>query len=231
MSEVLVRQWYNGVVDGPGSEELAVVALRIPLPKPFADVLERTQRQETEALDWESVRQEWEATLATHDSLHLQFDDSIEKVLRVRSTDPRTGLLESEPLWRLLWANLLLWASVRGIVDGLGQAPIRSWVIKEVEARYQRIIVQTQMLLVAFPQLAFPGGPEIYAALCNHGSVEWMTPEVVGSLEQLRAEVLTIRISPLAHLRAMWNLWWSAVRHPLSETTIDLSTGRVLSRA
>lgn len=40
----------------------------------------------------------------------------------------------------------------------------------------------------------------------------------------------TLRISPLAYLRAMFNLWWSAIRHPLSETTIDLSTGRVLYR-
>ncbi|MBY0458973.1 MAG: hypothetical protein K2V38_16675 [Gemmataceae bacterium] len=43
--------------------------------------------------------------------------------------------------------------------------------------------------------------------------------------------VLTVRITPLAYLRAMWNLFWSAIRYPFSETTIDLSTGRVLYRA
>lgn len=42
--------------------------------------------------------------------------------------------------------------------------------------------------------------------------------------------VWTVRIPPLAYLRAMVNLFWSAIRHPLSETTIDLSTGRVLYR-
>lgn len=42
--------------------------------------------------------------------------------------------------------------------------------------------------------------------------------------------VWTVRIPPLAYLRAMANLFWSAVRHPWSETTIDLSTGRVLYR-
>jgi hypothetical protein len=46
----------------------------------------------------------------------------------------------------------------------------------------------------------------------------------------LEATVWTVRISPLAYLRAMGNLFWSAIRHPLSETTIDLSTGRVLYR-
>jgi hypothetical protein len=48
--------------------------------------------------------------------------------------------------------------------------------------------------------------------------------------DHLAAEVWTVRISPFAYLRAMWNLFWSAIRHPLSETTIDLSTGRVLYR-
>src|SRR5262249_17884970 len=38
----------------------------------------------------------------------------------------------------------------------------------------------------------------------------------------------TIRIAPLAYLRAMWTLFWSAVRHPLSDTIIELKTGRVL---
>lgn len=41
----------------------------------------------------------------------------------------------------------------------------------------------------------------------------------------------TVRIPPLAYLRAMANLFWSCLRHPLSEATIDLSTGRVLYRS
>lgn len=48
--------------------------------------------------------------------------------------------------------------------------------------------------------------------------------------DHLARNVWTVRIPPLAYLRAMWSLWWSAIRHPLSETTIDLSTGRVLYR-
>lgn len=47
---------------------------------------------------------------------------------------------------------------------------------------------------------------------------------------ELESEVWTVRISPRAYLRAVANLFWSAIRHPLSETTIDLSTGRVLYR-
>ncbi|HEY1191977.1 MAG TPA: hypothetical protein VGE74_30385, partial [Gemmata sp.] len=46
----------------------------------------------------------------------------------------------------------------------------------------------------------------------------------------LEPTVWAVRIPPLAHLRAMFNLFWSAIRHPFSETTIDLSTGRVLYR-
>lgn len=48
--------------------------------------------------------------------------------------------------------------------------------------------------------------------------------------ESIRDQVFTVRIPLWAYLRSMWNLFWSAVRHPLSETTIDLSTGRVLYR-
>jgi len=29
----------------------------------------------------------------------------------------------------------------------------------------------------------------------------------------------------------MWNLFWSGIRHPWRETTIDLTTGRVLYRS
>ncbi len=43
--------------------------------------------------------------------------------------------------------------------------------------------------------------------------------------------VWTVRVSPAAYLRAVWSLLWSAIRHPLSDTTIDLCTGRVLRRS
>jgi hypothetical protein len=46
--------------------------------------------------------------------------------------------------------------------------------------------------------------------------------------DDIREVVWTIRISPLAYLRAMWNLFWSSTRHPFSETVIELKTGRVL---
>jgi hypothetical protein len=48
--------------------------------------------------------------------------------------------------------------------------------------------------------------------------------------EVLAEWVWRVRIPPSAYLRACATLFWNAVRHPLSETTIDLSTGRVLYR-
>lgn len=53
------------------------------------------------------------------------------------------------------------------------------------------------------------------------GMIGWADPPAGG---------YGFRIAPLAYLRAMGNLFWSAIRHPLSNTTIDLSTGRVLYR-
>ncbi len=38
-----------------------------------------------------------------------------------------------------------------------------------------------------------------------------------------------IRISPLAFLRSMFALLWTAFRHPLSTTYIDVTTGDILA--
>ena len=40
-----------------------------------------------------------------------------------------------------------------------------------------------------------------------------------------------VRIPPLAFLRAMAAIAWSAFRHPFSTTVIDLSTGKVVREA
>lgn len=48
--------------------------------------------------------------------------------------------------------------------------------------------------------------------------------------DDLRLVVWTVRIPWWAYLRSMWTMYWSAILHPLSETTIELSTGRVLYR-
>lgn len=48
--------------------------------------------------------------------------------------------------------------------------------------------------------------------------------------DDLAELVWTVRVSPQAYLRTMWSLFWSAIRHPLSDTTIDVSTGKVLYR-
>lgn len=53
--------------------------------------------------------------------------------------------------------------------------------------------------------------------------VELETPDEIFEV------VWTITISPGAYLRSMWNLFWSSIRHPLSETTIELRTGRILA--
>ena len=53
--------------------------------------------------------------------------------------------------------------------------------------------------------------------------IELLTPQVLSL-------ALTVRTPWWAYLRSMWNMLWSAILHPLSDTTIDLSTGRVLYR-
>jgi hypothetical protein len=51
-------------------------------------------------------------------------------------------------------------------------------------------------------------------------------PELPGEPEPLTP----VFISPLALLRSMLAILWSALRHPFSTTTIDLATGKVIAR-
>jgi tetrahydrodipicolinate N-succinyltransferase len=37
-----------------------------------------------------------------------------------------------------------------------------------------------------------------------------------------------VRISPGAYLRTMAQIAWNAIRHPMSTTTIDMETGKVV---
>ena len=67
------------------------------------------------------------------------------------------------------------------------------------------------------------------AELMRTMAVVWQELEL-DTADDLFEAVWTFRIPPLAYLRAMWNLFWSSILHPLSETTIELKTGRVLRR-
>jgi hypothetical protein len=90
---------------------------------------------------------------------------------------------------------------------GTADATLARQFVGRAEATLDRLVELVRAVLVSRPDVALPFSP--------------------------RAErrVFTVRVSPLAYLRAMWNLFWSAIRHPFSETTIDLSTGRVLYRS
>ena len=37
-----------------------------------------------------------------------------------------------------------------------------------------------------------------------------------------------VRISPIAYLRTMFNIAWSAFRYPTTTTVIDLGTGKIV---
>ncbi|HEV3385976.1 MAG TPA: hypothetical protein VG097_14250, partial [Gemmata sp.] len=67
---------------------------------------------------------------------------------------------------------------------------------------------------------------ERLAELIRTIAVVWQDLELTVP-DEIADSVWTIRISPLAYLRAMWNLFWSSVRHPFTLTTIELNTGRI----
>ena len=41
-------------------------------------------------------------------------------------------------------------------------------------------------------------------------------------------EPIIVHVSAFAFLRTMWSLLWTAFRHPLTTTHIDVATGKVL---
>jgi hypothetical protein len=88
----------------------------------------------------------------------------------------------------------------------LAGRPDRADAIARLDAEREDVIDVMRCMLIEYP--------------------DWTLPVP----DHLLAAVFTVRVSWRAYLLAMWNLLWSAVRHPRSEATIDLGTGRVLYR-
>jgi hypothetical protein len=68
---------------------------------------------------------------------------------------------------------------------------------------------------------------EQLAELMRTMAVVWEELELE-TPDDIYETVWTFYVPPLAYLRAMWNLFWSSIRHPLSDTVIELKTGRIL---
>ncbi|MBX9581604.1 MAG: hypothetical protein K2X87_14985 [Gemmataceae bacterium] len=161
------------------------------------------------------------------DDLEAVFDEYLDVEAEAAELARKQGGTDSENLTqlrtvsrekaRICWTNLCDWLAmserhvVRSRDRGRRLPPgrlrnVNSEIAAELESLCERAQDLIRYLVVAAPELDL---------------------EVPGHLVK---SVWTFRIPPLAYLRAMWNLWWSAIRHPFSETTIDLSTGRVLYR-
>jgi hypothetical protein len=61
----------------------------------------------------------------------------------------------------------------------------------------------------------------------NMGSGE-LLPDGNRAETQAATPAEVIYIPPGAYLRAMWNLAWTAFLRPFTDTTIDLSTGKII---
>jgi hypothetical protein len=98
------------------------------------------------------------------------------------------------------------------------------------------LVIALNSARIVRPELDYPNRADVLSALGGTGvaipdeakvALEQVIDVAIAAVPAMR---IVIRISPRAYLLAMWNLFWSAIRHPFSETTIDLSTGRVLYR-
>lgn len=115
---------------------------------------------------------------------------------------------EVDALMLALWELACDWARAyqRLLVSAreLPRGPFRSTYTRALSEQTERLVDLMRTMVVVWDEL------------------ELETPE------DIFETVWTFTVPPLAYLRAMWNLFWSCIRHPLSETTIELKTGRVL---
>ncbi len=148
---------------------------------------------------------ELERLLAAEDKWFGNLEDLHEQVWNLTEADESTSEV-IESLWTGACFSMTLYQDLLRLTYQLARGRFRRRFRNEVGKRADRLaeFMRTMVVVWEEPELKCP--PEIFEA------------------------VWTIRIAPLAYLRAMGNLFWSSIRHPLSETKIELKTGRVLSQ-
>lgn len=109
-------------------------------------------------------------------------------------------------LWQTACERMAVYQSLIGDAREQARGRFRRRFLAAVALRMDRLVELMRTMAVVWDDLELDTPDEIYES------------------------VWTIHIPFVARLRAMWNLFWSAIRHPLSETTIELKTGRVLYR-
>jgi hypothetical protein len=170
---------------------------------------------------WIEEQRRYLATVSVEAAKHIPLEDRAIAALTESLERSRRFLLAAdeseaiEEIWKVLCDSIRTFANLQ---HAHRRTVVKSFGVLWLYRRMRAMLNEANTLLERCTELA-------RTVLLSRPELNLALPE---DLEEI---VWTVRISPLAHLRAMWNLFWSAVRHPLSETTIDLSTGRVLYRA
>jgi hypothetical protein len=132
--------------------------------------------------------------------------DRIERIIGTLVDEAKSSTEKTKGMY--LYARFALKVLNRHLRDDVPQYPSRNRAV--AQARITRLATRITDLLMVM-------------------AVTW--PDCTSEpTDEVGDVMLAIRIPARAYLWAMANLFWSALRHPLSETTIDLSTGRVLYR-
>jgi hypothetical protein len=109
-------------------------------------------------------------------------------------------------LWDLLCQRMRFYHKALERARTTARSAFRKLFLTELGERSERVADLMRSMVIDGPDLPFETPDDIYE------------------------DVWTIHVSWKAHLRAMWNLLWSALRYPNMKTTIELKTGRVLRR-
>ncbi|MBN9121798.1 MAG: hypothetical protein J0I06_22100 [Planctomycetes bacterium] len=147
---------------------------------------------------------ELDELLADDDRWLGQFEDVYEKACAKFDEGGDAGEVVLL-LWGTACDRMSAYQSLINDARTNARGQFRRRFIAAVTLRMERLVELMRTMVVVWQELELETPDAIYEA------------------------VWTIRIPVVAQLRAMWNLFWSSILHPRSETTIELKTGRVLA--
>lgn len=155
--------------------------------------------------DTEEVLAEFRDVLVADDRLFCKLEDTHD-LLRCDASRGGASRTEVAAVWGLACERMAAYLEAFDEIRNKPHGRIRTLFLRAFGTRSERLAGFMRTMVLTWQEYELNAPPELYEA------------------------VWAVRISSVAYLRAMWNLFWSAIRHPRSETTIDLSTGRVLYR-
>lgn len=152
-----------------------------------------------------SLLADLDQTITVHDAWLNEVEDLYTQAVELADNGNDAGLIAVVLLWDAACERLSEYVKLMAMARQVTPRSFRHYFVREVGKRAERLAELMRTIAVVCDELELETPDELYEA------------------------VWTLRITPLAYLRAMWNVFWSSIRQPFSNTVVELKTGRVLA--